>query len=649
MTVRDNKIQTILRVDLSDKTARMETLPEDWTRAHIGCRGMLSRLLFDEVRTGTDPYGPDNVLYFGTGPLDGLPIGMGRMSVACKSPRGTLAEGGFGGFFGPEMRRAGIDYLAIRGKADRPVYLYIDDGRVEIREAGHLWGLLTNETDAALRRELQDPDVQMRYIGPAGEKLVHSSPIFGNINNSGGRAGCGQVMGSKKLKAIAVRGRSGIRPADNEGFIKAYKSFRERVDLKTSRDPWTPVWSSYGAPALVRIFADMGNQMTRNAQVMQWDYHKAEALSEKPYLDEFVTKAKACWCCPWPACQKLFRIQAGRFKGLKGGNYWAGQALAFGSLIDNDDLEFALVLSALCNQYGLDIFHVGYTLAWAMECFENGLLTSADTGGLELRFGHIDQLGVIELVRKTALREGFGEIMAQGCAKASQVIGRGSERFCLSVKGMELEGIAQRSMLMVGLGIAVSEVGPDHTRWYPPYPCHPDLISRDDLKSLGIDLDLKLALDTRNPREKGKLLRWFTISRAIVESLPSCVFLIRDTLGFDLRPWWNLFRTATGLEMGYQEFLKAGERTMNLDRAFNIREGFRRIDDRPPLRMATEDVPHFGYSKLEPSLFDPMLDEYYQANGWDAATSIPCRRKLEELGLMQVADELESLVGAESR
>jgi aldehyde:ferredoxin oxidoreductase len=648
MMARDNKVQTILWVDLSTGSSRLENLPEEWTRKYLGCRGINARLLFDEVQPGTDPLGPDNVLFFGTGPMDGLPIGMGRMSVACKSPRGSVAEGSFGGFFGPEMRRAGVDYVAIRGKADHPIYLSIEDGKVEIRDATHLWGLKTDETDAALHRELSDPNVQLRYIGPAAENLVHASPIFGNLNNSGGRAGCGQVMGSKLIKAIAVRGSQGIRVADYDAFLEGYKVFRQRLDLATSRDMWTPVWSTYGAPVLARLFTDIGNLMTRNAQEMRWDVEKASRISAEVYLDEYVTKAKSCWCCPWPSCQKLHQIPSGKYQGFKGGNYWAAQPVTFGSLIDNDDLDLTLVLSGLCNEYGLDVFHVGYTLAWAMECYEKGILTKADTDGLELRFGCPDKDGLIDLIPKIALREGFGELLSKGCAEAAKIVGQGSERFCLEVKGQELEGIAERNLYMVALGVAVSEVGPDHTRWYPPYPCNPGLISKEELAELGVGgadgpLDLRLAFQGRNPEQKGRLLRWFTISRAIVESLPSCVFLVRDTLGLDMRPWWQLFQAATGIALDYGEFVMAGERLLNLDRAFNVREGYRRADDRPPVRMASEDVPHFGYPKLEPAVFDPMLDEYYAANGWSVTTSIPTRSKLAELGLDDVAAAFETL------
>jgi aldehyde:ferredoxin oxidoreductase len=644
---RDNCVQTILYVDLSSGQARKETLPQDWTAKYLGARGVNARMLFDAVNAKTDAFGPDNVLFFGSGPMDGLPVGNGRVSVACKSPRGTVAEGSFGGFFGPEMRRAGVDYLAIRGIAQRPVYLFIHDGQVEIRDAGHLWGLTTDETDAALRSELGDPNVQLRYIGPAAENLVHASVIMGNLHNSGGRAGCGEVMGGKRLKAIAVRGAQGIQVADYEAFLEAYKDYRRHLDLATSRDPWTPVWSTYGAPVLARLFTDIGNLMTRNAQEMRWDEDKAIRISAEVYLDEYVTKGKACFNCPWPACQKIHRIPAGKYQGFKGGNYWAAQPVTFGSLIDNDDLDLLLVLSGLCNRYGLDVFHVGFTLAWAMECYEKGLLTKADTDGLELRFGCQDKQGLIDLVRKIAINEGFGELLALGCTEASKVVGKGSERYCLSVKGQEIEAIAERNLYMVALGVAVSEVGPDHTRWYPPYPCNPNLISSQQLAELGIDLDLCLAFQGRNPKEKGKLLRWFTISRAVVESLPGCVFLIRDTLGLDMRPWWRLFQAATGVRLEYGEFLRAGERVLNLDRAFNVREGFRREDDRVPLRMSGEDVPYFNYPRLSADIFDGMLDEYYQANGWDLATSIPTTQKLDELGLHDVAQELSTMITLE--
>lgn len=642
MTVRDNTQQRVLHVDLSRRTTQIEDLPREYTTMYLGARGITSRLLFRDVPAGTDPYGPDNYLLVGTGPMDGLPVGMGRLSIATKSPRGCIGEGSVGGYFGPELRRAGYEHIAVRGVADCPVYLYVEDERVEIRDAGHLWGKTTYETDRVLREELRDPDAQFLYIGPAGENLVHAAMIFSNRDSAGGRAGCGEVMGAKKLKAIVVRGHGGVKPHDYEAFIDAYKEFRELLDLRTSRDMWTPVWSTYGAPVLSRLFPDLGNLMTKNAQTMSWDSEKASAISSENFMNDYVRRGQACFNCPWPACKKTFGIETGKYRGFRGANYWAGQPVALGSAIDNGELELVLVLSGLCNQYGLDIFHVGFTLSWAMECFERGILTTADTDGLELRFGMQDHEALVELTGKIARKEGFGALLALGCTEAAKVVGRDSHKYCLAVKGQELEAIAERNLLMVGLGIAVSEVGPDHTRWYPPYPPNPRIISPDELHELGIDLDLKLAFDTRNPEQKGELLRWFTISRAIVEALPSCVFLVRDTLGLDLRPWWRLFRAVTGLEPAYQEFVRAGERVMNIDRLFNVREGFSRKDDHVPYRMSHEDVPHFGYKRIDQETLDRMLDEYYAANGWDLSTTVPTRAKLVELGLGDLIADLEA-------
>lgn len=642
MTVRDCVRQRVLRVDLSERRAHTEDLPAEWTERYLGARGITSRLLYDDVPAGTDPYGPDNLLFIGTGPMDGLPVGMGRLSIATKSPRGCIGEGSVGGFLGPELRRAGYEYIAVRGIADRPVYLFIEDDTVEIRDAAHLWGMTTYETDDALRREISDPEAQFLYIGPAAENGVHAAMIFSNRDSTGGRAGGGEVMGAKRLKAIVVRGHGGIRPADYDAFIDAYLDFRRLLDLRSSRDMWTPVWSTFGAPVLSRLFPDLGNLMTKNAQVMTWDADKAAAISSENFMDEYVSRAQSCFNCPWPACKKTFRISKGPHTGFRGANYWAGQPVALGSAIDNGDLDAMLVASGLCNQLGLDIFHVGFTLSWAMECFERGLLTTSDTDGLDLRFGALNADQLADLVGRIARREGFGALLAKGCTEAAKEVGGDSWKWCLAVKGQELEAIAERNLLMVALGIAVSEVGPDHTRWYPPYPPNPRIISPDQLHELGIDLDLKLAFDTRNPKQKGELLRWFTISRAIVEALPSCVFLVRDTLGLDLRPWWKLFRAATGFDTDYAEFVRSGERLMNLDRLFNVREGFTRADDRVPYRMANEDVPGFGYKRIDQQTLDGMLDEYYDANGWDRATTVPTRAKLAELGLEDTVAPLEA-------
>jgi aldehyde:ferredoxin oxidoreductase len=309
--VRDNAQQRVLRVDLSTRTIEVEDLPRDWTGKYLGARGVTSRLLYSEVKPGIDPYGPENVLYIGSGPLDGLPVGMGRLSIATKSPRRCIGEGSVGGFLGPELRRAGYEYIAVRGCSDKPVYLYIEDENVEILDAGHLWGKTTYQTDDLLREQLPDPDTQFLYIGPAGENLVHAAMVFSGRDSTGGRAGGGEVMGAKKLKAIAVRGHGGIKPHDYDAFLDAYKGFRHLLNLRTSRDMWTPVWSTFGAPVLSRLFPDLGNLMTNNAKIMSWDSDKAAAISSEYFMNDYGTRAQSCFNCPWPACKKNFRIDKG--------------------------------------------------------------------------------------------------------------------------------------------------------------------------------------------------------------------------------------------------------------------------------------------------------------------------------------------------
>jgi aldehyde:ferredoxin oxidoreductase len=284
---------------------------------------------------------------------------------------------------------------------------------------------------------------------------------------------------------------------------------------------------------------------------------------------------------------------------------------------------------------------VAYTIAWAMECYEKGIINKSDTDGVDLRFGN-DEI-IIDLIKKIAYREGFGNLLAEGSQRASQIIGKGSDKYLLTVKGQELEGMPERNLYVAALGVATSEVGPDHTRWYPPYPPNPRIISKDLLNELGVDIDLSSALQTRLPDGKGKLLRWLVISRSVVESLPGCVFLLRDTLGLDLRIWKDLLIAATGVNFTYPEILKAGERILNIERAFIVREGYRRKDDIIPRRMLEEPVPRHHYRELDRKTFNHMLDEYYEENGWDKNTAIPTREKLEELGLNEVIKQFDRL------
>jgi aldehyde:ferredoxin oxidoreductase len=627
----------ILKVDLSKGKLVKQDLPKALARNYIGCRGINARILYDEVQPETDAFGSDNTLVFGTGPLEGTPIGMGRMSVTTKSPRGSYAEGGFGGFCGPELKFAGWDHIVVKGVAEKPVYLWIDDDNAEIRNAKNMWGKTTWETDDIAKEEIGDQKIQVMSIGPAAENLVSACSVFCNRNHSGGRCGVGTVMGAKKLKAIAVRGSGGVQVAFPKKFEEAYMTFREILDFKTAMDYYTLIYGILGPPSQSKIFSQICLTHTYNAQKMQFQF--IDNLSGEEYLEKYVVKPRACFCCFAPSCGKWYEVKEGPFAGTKGENLWAADITAFGALIGNDYFPAVLYMRNLSNQLGIDFMEAGYCVAWAMECYQRGIITKEEADGLDLTWGNYD--AAIELIKKIAYRDGFGNLFAYGIDKAAEKIKKGSEKFALTVKGLSLESMPQRGFYTAALGVAVSEQGPDHTRWYPPYPPNPRIAPPEVLKELKVDIDLEKGFKNTLAEGKGKLVKFLEDRSAIVESLPSCVFAPRGRLSFDLHPWNDLLAAATGWDFSYEEMFVIAERIRAVERAFNIRCGFRRKDDRPPRRMLYEAVPECNYGPIGEENMKLMLDEYYEARGWDKKTSIPKKKKLQELGLEQIAEELE--------
>ena len=631
---------SILRVDLSKRKVSTQELPKEYTRDFLGCRGINAKIMFDELKAGIDPRSPENVLVFGTGPLEGTPVGMGRISVSTKSYRRTYAEGGFGGFFAPELKFAGYDHIVITGRAEKPAFLFIDDGKAEILNAKNFWGMTTWDADESLRDELGDPNIQVACIGPAAEREVHACPIFGSFNRSGGRADCGTVMGGKRLKAIAVRGTKGVQIAHPEDFEKAFDRMRDvlRID---GMDHYVVPYGVFGSTSQIRIFNEAGWFLTRNAQ--EGSFEGADKVSGERYLEQYAVKPRACFGCFFqPGCGVWYKVDDGPYSGIYGETLWAADNIMFTALSGIDYLPAALKARAMCNQLGMDALFIAQAIAWTMECQEKGILTKEDTDGIDLKFGNHEAM--IEMIRKIAYREGFGNILAEGVDFAARKVGKGSERFALTIKGQEIEGIPERSLYVASLGLAVSEVGPDHTRWYPPYPFNPKLASKELIKELKLDdIDFEKAFQTRNPDGKGKLLIFLENSRAIIESLPSCVYAIRGMMGIDHRLWFDLLTSGTGEKYAYDEMWKIGERIRNIERAFIIREGFRRKDDTIARRFREESIEKHNIGPLTQEKLDAMLDEYYETRGWDVETSIPTRIKLEELGLDNVIEEFEKL------
>lgn len=627
----------ILRINLSNGKVSKQNLPKEWMRDFIGCRGINSKILYDEVNPNINAYDPKNKLIFGTGPLEGTPIGMGRVSITTKSDRGCIGEGGFGGFWGPELKYAGYDHVVIEGISKKPCYIWIDDEIVEIRNAEHLWGMDTWQTDRTIKEEIDDFDIQIAYIGPAGENLVHASTILTDLCRSGARSGCGEVMGSKKLKAIAVRGSGGVQVADPEEYKKLWRTIYSAHDHYHTDDIYVPIYYVFGSCGIAKMYNFSGGLQTRNAQ--EGEFAGFDEVSPEKYYEKYAVRGTACFCCPYAAEGKWHEVNEGEYAGTKGKNLWAGNLHSFSALIGNSNLAAIVKLVDDCNKLGMDNYFVGYSIAFAMECYERGILTKDDVDGLELYFGNHN--AAVELAKKIAYRDGFGDLLALGVEKASKKIGRGSERYKLTVKGNELEMMPWRNLYQAALGLATSESGPDHTKWYPPYPSNPRLVSPELLKELDLDLDLKSVFMPRTPEGKAKFMKFRYDSTSFLECLPTCIYMPRGKLGIDFRPWVRILNSCTGLDFTLKEAMNVGARLGTLDRAFNVREGFRRKDDSVPRRMKEEPVGAQFYGPLKQEDFDKMLDEYYEFQGWDKKTSIPTKKILEELGLSYVVDDLK--------
>ena len=620
----------VLRIDLTDKKSLVQDIPEDWLKKYMGCRGIATKIMWDEVGPDVDPFSPENKLIFGTGPLEGTPLGMGRVSVQTKHPMKFIGEGGAAGYWAPELKFAGYDFLVVEGQSEAPVYVLIDDDNIEIREAEHLWGRDNRETNILLKQEL-GPEFRISSIGPANENLVANSKVFFDATYCGGR-GCGEIMGSKKLKAVAVHGTGGVRVMDPDGYLWAYRRLLKCLDLKESRDPNVAPFSIFMANALSKVFYENGWSHACNAQKGR----NSNALSEMELIDRYSVKPSTSFCCPMPGCGRRYEVKEGKYAGISGAEREGGHGLAV-AVVGLDNWAAVLKIRNLCNRYGLDEFMICYTIGWAMECYQRGIITKADTDGLELKFG--DEDVVMELIEKICRREGFGDILAHGSQKASEIIGGGSERYLLTIKGRELEVMPQRAVLQNALFLAVCEGGPDHTRWYPPYPSNPKALP----EGIAIPYDPYSPFQTLSPEGKAAFVKFMYDKGALIENLPTCILMNRESALVDITLWLDIYDATTGADCTSEEFMKIGERTVNLERAYIAREGFRRKDDTIPRRMLEEPVEDAHIPAIGKENMDIMLDDYYTLRGWDVETGIPKEDKLRELDLDFAINDLKYL------
>ncbi|MEW8977135.1 MAG: aldehyde ferredoxin oxidoreductase family protein [Symbiobacterium sp.] len=597
----------ILRVDLTSGTIKTEYIEPKVARQYIGCRGMGTYYWMKECDPTVDPLSPENKLLFFTGPLTGTAApASGRYNVITKSPlTGAIAASNSGGYWGPELKFAGWDGIIFEGKAEKPVYLWIEDDHVELRSAEHLWGKTVFETTDAIKEET-DPDVRVTCIGPAGEKLALLAVIVNDYNRAAGRSGVGAVMGSKNLKAIAVRGHGGVEVADPESF----KSFAERDRSLMKNDPVAGNGlPTYGTMILVNILNELGGLPTHNWRDSgQWS--KADLTSGETLAEKYLVRNKGCFGCNID-CGRVTKIPEGPFKSFgEGPEYEAGWS--YGADCGVSDLGAICKASFLCNELGLDPISVGSTIACAMELYENGYITIKETG-IPLNFGNAE--AIVELTRMIGYREGFGDLASEGSYRLASRYGH--PELSMSVKKQEMPAYDGRAIQGIGLNYATSNRGGCHVRGYTISP-----------EVLGVPEKL----DPQSIDEKPQWVKTFQDLTAAVDSAGICLF---TTFAFGAPQITDELRAATGFDYTVEEVMKAGERIWNLERQFNLKAGFTKKDDTLPPRLLKEPI-KFGPMKGKISRLEEMLPKYYEARGWDKEGR-PTKDKLAELDLVEFA------------
>lgn len=595
----------ILVVDLTQRRSYWQAIEPELLRRYIGGTGLGTYLLYKHCPPGIDPFRPENPLIFVTSPLVGSRLTTSsKFAVLTKSPlTGFIGDSLSSSFMATELKKSGCDALIVTGKSERPCLLQIDDGRVEFLDADDLLGMSTFDTERAVKQRLGHR-TRVACIGPAGENLVR----FASITNDGGRqaarTGPGAVMGSKNLKAIAVKGTQSVPVYESTALNEI------GIDLtRRSLGPATEKYRTLGTMANVSVFNSLGTLPTRNFR--QSTFEGAEGVSGEQFHESNFVKNAHCANCTI-GCEKIL-VTSDKGKKAKGRMEYES-AFALGPLVGVADGNTVIRASTLCDELGMDTISVGATIAWAMECFERGILTAEDTGGMDLRFGSGEDL--LECIRHIAHREGIGSLLAEGSLKASRKIGQGSEAWAMQVKGLEMPGYEPRSLKTMALGLAVNTRGACHNR---SSAYEADFSSR--VNRLEVD-------DAR-----GSITADGEDFSAVLDSLIWCKFL-RKAFDDLYEESAEILGHITGWDMSARELQIAGERVNNLKKAFNIREGWTREDDTLPDRTLGETLPTgivkgVGLSKKELNM---MVQGYYRARGWNDDGTIP-EGKIQELQL----------------
>jgi aldehyde:ferredoxin oxidoreductase len=606
----------ILHIDLNTGKTRTEKLNQDYAKKYIGGIGLGMRLWLDNSKQGVEPFSPKNPLVLALGPISGtmFPTGGNGHAFVSKSPETfAIGEAVAHGTFGAELKRAGYDAVILTGKSEKPVYLWIDDEAIQLLDASSLLGKSPAETEDAIKDELGDYYIRVAAIGLAGEKLSRIACIINEKTRAAGRTGLGAVMGSKNLKAIAVRGTHDIIPAKPDEFMDMVKEFHERM-----KGPATQKYRTLGTPENVLVHNALYCMPTRNYNNAHFE--AADKVSGEILNEKYVAKIIGCSSCAM-RCEHEVVIPEGPYKGtmtrMEYETLWA-----MGPYCGIDRLDTIIKAMELANHYGMDAISTGVIAGFTMDCYEHGILTQKDLDGIEANFGNSEAL--LQLIEKMGKREGIGDTLAEGVRIAAQKIGKGAEKLAQHIKGLEVTGYDLRCLKTAALGFAVSFRGADHNR-HGAY-----------------SFDVKGKVNRlKAEKGRGKMVRDMEDTYALIDSLIICKFS-RGTYYKGLSEMAKLYNLVTGIEMTAEELKRSGERINTVARLINIREGLGRKDDTLPWKVMNMPIPDEGPVKgavVTQEELDLLLDDYYESRGW-TLEGVPTAAKLKELGM----DDLLSIV-----
>lgn len=627
----------ILHVDLTTGKVWREPISKERLLMYIGCRGINAELLWKHVKPNTDPLGPDNVIIFGTGLLTGTASpSSGRTTVTCLSPATNfyLKTNG-GGYWGGELKYAGYGHVVVHGKADKPVYIWIDDDNVEIRDASKYWGMDVRTLDKAIKEDIGDEEVQVASIGPAGENLVRFASVMFSIYNAAGRGGAGAVMGSKNLKAIVVRGSGSISPANPKLFHERVKAAKESLKSDSGYEGmglYGTSGSLYGINEL-KVFPS-------------YNFQRSAADDITPYTGQnftnggYLKRKVGCYSCII-GCHRYSTADKGSFAGAYTGGPEYETMSACGSGCGISDTNAVIKMNELIDIYGMDTISAGSVVQWAMECYQRGVIDIDDLDGIDLRWGNAE--AAVEMIRKVAFREGFGDILAEGVKRASEKVGGDSYKWAVHGKGLEQSRVDTRSAKAYALAFAVNPRGADHlhTETFAEFGMGPD--AREVIKKITGDENLANPYLTE---KRAEIVRWHEDCYAATDCLGFCSFTSTALYGITPEIMAGLFSAAIGVDVSEEELMEIGRRIVTLEKCFNVRQGATRKDDTLPWRLMhepTPDRPDADDAVNSQEELDGMLDKYYTLHGWDKETSWPTKEVLRMLDLDYVAEELKEM------